>query len=106
MKHILTRAINITLCLAYANGEAVPRDPAQVADFYRNAAEQGNAKAQSNLGSRYLAGAGVAKDTPDGFKWLRKAAGQGTARSRQMVRRKRCSPPLPPASRSIRRAGM
>jgi hypothetical protein len=51
----------------------------QRAKLYRKAAEQGNAKAQYNLGVCYSDGAGVAKDAAEAVNWYRKAAEQGLA---------------------------
>lgn len=45
----------------------------------KNAAEQGDASAQYNLGLRYVDGRGVAKDSAEAAKWFRKAADQGNA---------------------------
>jgi hypothetical protein len=45
----------------------------EAADWYRQAAEQGDARAQSNLGGMYRNGWGVAKDEREAVKWLRKA---------------------------------
>ncbi len=42
-----------------------------------NAAEQGDAQAQLNLGVCYWNGNGVAKDYAEAVKWFRKAAEQG-----------------------------
>ncbi len=42
-------------------------------------AEQGDAKAQFNLGLCYDKGEGVAKDVAEAVKWYRKAADQGVA---------------------------
>jgi TPR repeat protein len=47
--------------------------------WYRKAADQGLANAQSNLGNRYATGTGVAKDEVEAVKWFRKAADQGYA---------------------------
>ena len=55
-----------------------PTDP--LADL-RKAAEQGDAKAQFNLGDAYFFGEGVAKDQAEAMKWLRKAAEQGDAKA-------------------------
>ena len=41
--------------------------------WYRKAAEQGNADAQSNLGVMYANGTGVTKDESEAMKWYRKA---------------------------------
>ena len=46
---------------------------------YRKAAEQGNAKAQYNLGVCYENGYGVEKNYFKAVKWYRKAAEQGLA---------------------------
>jgi len=76
----------------YTNGRGVARDSAQaaswfhkstesmnrtLADAYRKAAERGDARAQSSLGSMYMDGRGVAKDYAQALFWLRKAAEQG-----------------------------
>ena len=53
---------------------------AQVAQW-RAAAEQGNARAQYNLGVCYANGWGVAKDPEQAVYWYRKAAEQGDARA-------------------------
>ena len=45
--------------------------------YFRQAAEQGYAAAQSNLGGMYYLGYGVQKNYTEGVKWLRKAANQG-----------------------------
>ncbi|WP_275284986.1 tetratricopeptide repeat protein [Thiospirillum jenense] len=44
-------------------------------------AEQGNAKAQSNLGVMYENGRGVAQDYAEAVRWFRKAADQGDAKA-------------------------
>lgn len=46
---------------------------------YRQAAAQGNARAQFNLGGCYAKGVGVAPDAKAANKWHRKAAHQGLA---------------------------
>lgn len=47
------------------------------AEDYRKAAEQGDAKAQYNLGVCYNRGLGVKEDINEACKWFRKAAEQG-----------------------------
>jgi hypothetical protein len=47
--------------------------------LYRKAAEQGDAKAQVNLGFMYGKGKGVPQDYAEAVKWYRKAADQGYA---------------------------
>ena len=48
---------------------------------YKNAAEQGDADAQYNLGVCYANGTGVEKDEQKAVEWYQKAAGQGHAKS-------------------------
>ncbi len=57
----------------YADGYGVVTNDAEAARWYRLAAEQGNAKAQYNLGIMYVNGEGVPQDRPKpcvGFGWL------------------------------------
>ncbi len=46
---------------------------------WRPLAEQGDARAQSNLGAMYLNGQGVEQDYAEAVKWYRLAAEQGHA---------------------------
>ena len=48
-------------------------------DTVRQAAEQGDAKAQFSLGFMYANGQGVPKDDAEAMKWYRLAADQGYA---------------------------
>ncbi|WP_432760534.1 tetratricopeptide repeat protein [Neisseria lactamica] len=63
----------------YANGQGVRQDDEQAAQWFRKAAEQGNAKAQFNLGLMYANGQGVRQDDAQAVQWFRKAAEQGFA---------------------------
>lgn len=45
-------------------------------DSIKKSAQQGDAKAQCNLGIMYSQGQGIAKDDREAFKWLSKAAEQ------------------------------
>ena len=47
--------------------------------WYRLAAEQGDADAQSNLGVMYDSGHGVPQDYAEAVRWYRRAAEQGDA---------------------------
>lgn len=49
--------------------------------WFTRAAEQGNAKAQLNLGSMYGVGLGVPQDDKSAVKWWMLAAEQGIARA-------------------------
>jgi TPR repeat protein len=59
----------------------VPRDYAESARWYREAAEQGEAKAQCVLGFDYAEGQGVPQDYAEAVRWYRKAADQGNAKA-------------------------
>jgi hypothetical protein len=54
---------------------------AQDATVYRLRAEQGDAKAQANLGNMYSHGQGVPQDYAEAFRWYRKASDQGYAQA-------------------------
>jgi len=57
------------------------KDYAGVAKWYRKAAEQGDTRAQYNLGLMYNNGQGVPRDDAEAVRWYRKAAEQGNARA-------------------------
>jgi len=57
----------------------VPQDYAEAVKWYRKAAGQGHAEAQSCLGFCYAKGQGTPKDYTEAAKWFRKAAEQGQA---------------------------
>ena len=57
----------------YHNGQGVPQDYAVAVKWYRLAAEQGKASAQSNLGVMYYNGEGVPQDYAVAVKWYRLA---------------------------------
>ena len=59
---------------------------AQAVVWFRKAAEQGDAVAQTNLGFTYAEGKGIAKDEAQAVAWYRKAAEQGYADSQLTFR--------------------
>ena len=61
----------------YETGEGVPENDPEAVRWFRLAADQGDADAQSNLGVMYANGEGVLEDDPEAVKWLRLAADQG-----------------------------
>ena len=61
----------------YANGEGVPEDDEEAVRWYRLAADQGHANAQTNLGNMYNNGEGVPEDDAEAVRWYRLAADQG-----------------------------
>ena len=60
-------------------------DDTEAAKWFRKAAEQGDAEAQSKLGECYYFGIGVEKDETEALKWFRKAAEQGDDGAKLMV---------------------
>ena len=65
---------------AFEAGGGVATDEFKAMEWYRKAAEQGNANGQYDLGLMYKNGKkGVAKDEVKAVEWLRKAAEQGHA---------------------------
>ena len=63
----------------YAQGQGVPQDYKAAVQWYRRAAEQGDATAQANLGALYYEGRGVPQDNKIALQWFRRAAEQGLA---------------------------
>ena len=57
--------------------KALLKDDKQAVYWYRKAADQGQASAQTNLGFMYRNGKGVASDNKQAVYWYRKAADQG-----------------------------
>ena len=64
------------LAALYADGLGVPRDYAEALKWFRRAADQGNARAQFNIGTIYFYGQGVPQAHADAVKWFRLAADQ------------------------------
>jgi TPR repeat protein len=89
------RLLAILLCLSLAplssafadaqkdfeRGEAAYSDGkySQAVKWWRKAAEQGDARAQYNLGQMHREGQGVPQDYAEAVKWYRKAVEQGDA---------------------------
>lgn len=63
----------------YGNGEGVLQDDVEAVRWYRLAAEQGDAKAQGNLGAMYANGEGVLQDNVIAHMWLNIASANGDA---------------------------
>jgi len=66
----------------------VPKDAVQAVNWFRKAAEQGDAASQSQLGFIYANGEGVPKDAVQAVNWFRKAAEQGDAEAQYNLGRK------------------
>jgi len=58
---------------------------AEAVEWYRKAAEQGNANAQLNMGLCYETGRGVQQDYAKAAEWYRKAADQGFALAQNVL---------------------
>jgi TPR repeat protein len=57
-------------------GHGVTQDYTEALKWFRKAADQGEAKAQANLGKMYAMGHGVLQDYAPALAWFRKAADQ------------------------------
>ena len=85
MKHrapVLNAAILVLVFAAAVAAQSGGGDrsaPSTEIEQLRLAAEQGDARAQNNLGRMYAAGVGVAHDYQEALKWFRLAAEQGVA---------------------------
>ena len=67
--------------MKYDNGQGVPQDYKTAVKWYRLAAKQGYALAQTNLGVMYANGQGVPQDYKTAVKWYTLAAEQGYTRA-------------------------
>ena len=54
----------------YAKGTGVPQDHSRAVQWWYQAADQGNASAQFNLGLSFRDGRGLAQDDLEALKWL------------------------------------
>ena len=60
-------------------------DDAEAVRWYRQAADQGLAEAQFNLGWMYYKGRGVRQDYAEAVRWYRQAAAQGHASAQTLL---------------------
>jgi TPR repeat protein len=65
----------------------VTQDRAKAVAWFLKAAEQGNVKAQYNLGVMYDTGAGVPRSHTQAVAWYSKAADQGDADAKRALQR-------------------
>ena len=61
----------------YDHGYGVPENDAEAVKWFRKAAVQGNAKAQTNLGIMYVVGIGVPEDYVKAHMWFSLTKAQG-----------------------------
>jgi TPR repeat protein len=71
----------------HKEGRGVEQDDAEAVKWYRLAAEQGYARAQTNLGWMHEKGRGVDQNDAEAVKWYRLAAQQGYARAQAYLAR-------------------
>lgn len=81
--------VNVAMSAVEQNDEGVKfqeaKDYKQAIKLYRLAADRGLAMAQTNLGSMYEYGTGVAKDFKQAFKWYQLSANQGNGYGEQSL---------------------
>ena len=63
--------------LYYSGKNDIVRNPKKAVEFFRKAADKGNAKAQFYLGVCYDRGMGVKQNDKEAFKWYEESAKQG-----------------------------
>ena len=69
----------------YANGDGVEKDMLEAIEWYRKAADQGDADAQYNIGLCYANGDGLEEDMTMAMEWYRKAAKRGNAEAQRAI---------------------
>jgi TPR repeat protein len=69
----------------YADGRGVTKDTAKAMNWYRLAADHGDAEAQILIGWSFENGTGVPKDYAEAVKWYRLAADHGDAGAQFML---------------------
>ena len=78
----------------FKNGMGVSEDFSQAVFWYKKAAEQGDTKAQLNLGEMYASGEGVPENFILAYKWSNLAAARGIEKAKNLKKeiRKRMTP--------------
>lgn len=71
----------------YLNGTGVVKDKKNAVEWFRKAAEQGDAVAQYELGYMYYKGYGIEKSLLWAMVWARKSADQGNLDARILLRK-------------------
>ena len=74
---IALSSAQFNLGLMYFDGQGVPQDFAEAADWFRKSARQGFVKAQYNLGELLATGKGIRKDYVEAHMWLNLCAASG-----------------------------
>jgi TPR repeat protein len=77
--------IDVTEIMASADAANKRKDYAEARRWYLKAAEQGDSRAQNNLGAMYNDGLGVARDSSAAMKWYRMAATGGNVQAAKNI---------------------
>jgi len=80
---VFLNSLITSLGLMYLKGQGVLKNDKTAVKWFRLAAEQGNAQAQSNLGVMYFKGQGVVQDYVRAHMWSNIAASQGSKEGMQ-----------------------
>jgi uncharacterized protein len=78
----------------YLTGRGVAQDETEAVRWYRKAASQGDAAAQSNLGFVYFNGRGVVQDYAQALTWF-KLAGEPPSLPRMHIALPESNVPIP-----------
>jgi TPR repeat protein len=65
--------------MCYTDGNGVPQDFGEAAQWFRLGADQGDARAQYNRAACCQNGDGIPQDSAEAARWFRLAADQGHA---------------------------
>jgi TPR repeat protein len=68
------------LGLCFASGRGMPKDDVEAYNWFRRAAEGGNAIGQYNLAQAFASGIGISADAASAVEWAKKSADQGYAK--------------------------
>jgi len=90
-------AQNRLASIYFWGGYGVPQDPAQAAQWYRKAGDQGNVLAQAHLGLMYEHGYGVPKDPVMARMWLNLAVSHAPSLSMAVKLRNEVAAKMTPA---------
>lgn len=66
-------------------GQLSPEPDREAALWYFHAASRGHAEAQHTLGLMFLAGKGVAENSGEGIRWIRRAAANGHREAKRFI---------------------
>ena len=91
--------------MSFDKGQGVAKDDAEAIKWYRLAAAQGIAQAQTNIGVMYAQGQGVAQDNVRAYMWFEVVAESGDAdaiKNRDIAAKKITPPQIAEAKKLAR----